>query len=186
MSHDAHGWAGTRPYMAPEVFVRSKTAAAASSPIALPLSTLAAVSVGKQADMWSAGVLAYEMLTGSHAGVRAEDVEAILLSGGTWTLPPLPKETAHLFAPVISLMLTVDPTYRPDCSALLKHAAMAPIKKLVAEATASGGQVLHQLPPRPPGFVGRRADLERLLSIDPSAGAALVTGLRGMGGSEYT
>jgi tetratricopeptide (TPR) repeat protein len=40
---------------------------------------------------------------------------------------------------------------------------------------------LHQLPPRPSGFVGREADLAKLRALNPAAGAVL-TGLRGMGG----
>ena len=40
---------------------------------------------------------------------------------------------------------------------------------------------LHQLPPRPAGFVGRTADLATLRALNPAAGAHL-TGLRGMGG----
>jgi tetratricopeptide (TPR) repeat protein len=40
---------------------------------------------------------------------------------------------------------------------------------------------LHRLPMRPPGFVGRTADLRQLRNLNPASGAIL-TGLRGMGG----
>ncbi len=40
---------------------------------------------------------------------------------------------------------------------------------------------LHRLPLRPPGFVGRAADLQQLRNLNPATGAVL-TGLRGMGG----
>ncbi len=46
---------------------------------------------------------------------------------------------------------------------------------------ASPGSPLHNLPPRPAGFVGRERDLATLRALDPAAGAVL-TGLRGMGG----
>jgi hypothetical protein len=39
----------------------------------------------------------------------------------------------------------------------------------------------YQLPPRPPGFVGRETDLTKLRAVNP-AGGTVLTGLRGMGG----
>lgn len=45
----------------------------------------------------------------------------------------------------------------------------------------SPGSLLHTLPPRPDGFVGRESDLAKLLALNPASGAH-ITGLKGMGG----
>jgi tetratricopeptide (TPR) repeat protein len=80
-----------------------------------------------------------------------------------------------------------------DLTGLLKRmnrlpdvSALAAAAKVLDEemGTAESRQVrtsLHQLPPRPDGFVGREADLAKLRALNPAAGAVL-TGLRGMGG----
>lgn len=61
-------------------------------------------------------------------------------------------------------------------------AAVAEMK----EATEAGEEIavrpeMHTVPPPKLGFVGRGQDIEKLRTLDPSAGAVL-TGLRGMGG----
>jgi len=48
----------------------------------------------------------------------------------------LPHGSEPFFTPLLHLMLTPDPEARPDCSALLQHAAITPVKRLVAEAEA--------------------------------------------------
>ena len=111
---------GTPPYMAPEVRARS------------PLVSL-------QADVWSAGVVAFEALTGSHNGVTADDVAA---AGSAWTLPVLPEGTDADFAALLHMMLTVNPDVRPSSSDLLAHPSM--VRQRVAEdmtRPAPGGDV---------------------------------------------
>ena len=67
-------------------------------------------------------------------------------------------------------------------------AALATAAKVLDEELGTAGEhplttSLHLLPPNPrdSGFVGREADLAKLRTLNPSAGAHL-TGLRGMGG----
>ena len=54
-------------------------------------------------------------------------------------------------------------------------------EELPTAASQHPAMTLHRLPPRPPGFVGRAADLQQLRGLNPASGAVL-TGLRGMGG----
>ena len=196
----AEPWVGSRPYVAPEALARASSAAA---------------PVTAKADVWSAGVVVYEALTGSRRGICADDV---VCAGSAWSLPELPAdvEGAAAFAAVLRLMLTVDPGARPDCRTLLLHPAVAPLRLLADSAAALGdagaaaaapaslptpptvaslppfarlvaGSPL-RLPPPPHDFVGRRADLERLRACNPSSGSSggsvVLSGLRGMGGSE--
>jgi tetratricopeptide (TPR) repeat protein len=68
----------------------------------------------------------------------------------------------------------------PDVSALATAAKVLD-EEMGASESRQVGTSLHQLPPRPSGFVGREADLAKLRALNPAAGAVL-TGLRGMGG----
>ncbi len=68
-----------------------------------------------------------------------------------------------------------------DTPAPLTAAAKVLDEEMGSSEGRSPHLTLHQLPPRPEGFVGRAADLAKLRAMDPAAGTVL-TGLRGMGG----
>lgn len=97
---DGGAWLGFTPYMAPELFQ------------AQPL-------ISSKADVWSAGVLLYEMSTGSTQGVRGKDVAEAMRQGRRWEVPQLPPDIDAFAARMIRLLLTVDTNARPDCSTLL-------------------------------------------------------------------
>ena len=135
------------------------------------------------ADVWSVGVLTYEMLTGPLGGrVLAREAEAM---GPDWR-PRLPDDTEPFLTALLGKLLTVDSATRPDCSTLLKSPEMMALKRFVGVIEARNARplsTLHQLPPVPRNFVGREEELARLRSVNPSKGVVL-TGVRGMGGSE--
>ena len=118
--------AGSKRYMAPEMLARAsmtREALAAAPPIT------------PTADVWSLGVLLHEMLCGATRGAEAAEA---LAAGAAWVPGALPPETQPFFSPLLRLMLTRDPEARPDCSALLQHAAMVPVHHLVHETEGSG------------------------------------------------
>lgn len=98
----AQTWPGTRPYVAPEVMQHR--------------------TISGKADVWSAGVLLHEMLTGSYRGVTADDVEA---AGASWELPPRPDAVHPLMWALLRLMLQPDPACRPGSFSLLHSPEMS-------------------------------------------------------------
>lgn len=88
-----------------------------------PESRAADRAISSNADVWSLGVLIYEMINGNTVGVNATDVEAMLSAGRQWTLPLL-KKGYECFEPVLRLMLTVNADVRIDSTSLLYHPAM--------------------------------------------------------------
>lgn len=97
--------------------------------------------------MWSAGVLLYEALAGGTArGGMAGDAVACAASGLAWAPPRLPSsaDPNGVFAPLLRLMLTVDPDARPDCSTLLQHPVVLQLSCRLAEHDA---RAPYQLPP---------------------------------------
>lgn len=196
--NNAAPWVGSRPYVAPE---------------ALHCTSSFAAPVTAKADVWSPGVVIYEALTGSRSGASADDVVRMGPSWSLPGLPESVESVAALAA-VLRLMLAVDPGARPDCRSLLLHPAIAPIRLLADSASgvsSSGSAVTParkrllplasasspppslarlvsssslRLPPLPNDFVGRRVDMATLRACEPSGGGVVLTGLRGMGGSE--
>ena len=81
-----------------------------------------------------------------------------------WDLADLLSQMSHL----------------PDMNALVAAAEVLD-EEIGTGSPGHLGPSLHQLPPRPEGFVGREGDLATLRVLNPAAGAIL-TGLRGMGG----
>lgn len=137
------------------------------------------------ADIWSVGVILYEMLTGTLAGIDDVSASTAAASGRNWTMLRLPSSTDSIFIPVLQLMLTSDPKDRPDCSRLLGHAAMEPLKRLVAISEARVYEAIHQLPPPPASIFGREPELSRLRRQDPAAHDSIIAIIRGMGGGAY-
>lgn len=114
---DATRWAGSRPYVAPEVLTR-------------------APAVCGKADIWSAGVLLYEALAGETSGATAGDAVSCAEAGLAWAPPSLPAraDPSGVFSALLRLMLTVDPERRPDCSTLLQHPLVSrELSRIIAE-----------------------------------------------------
>ena len=91
---------------------------------------------GPNADVWSVGVLLFELLHGSTSGVRAKDV---LEAGVAWELPPLPPSTNPTLAAMLRCMLVPDPAGRHDCTTLLQTPEAAALISMVAESPDSRG-----------------------------------------------
>ena len=92
---------GTPSYMAPEIVSRKEYNAA-------------------QADIWALGVLLFALLAGSFPfkGVTDKDLYAKIQRG----LFDLPVSIPPLARALIQKMLTVEPSRRPGCNDILKHA----------------------------------------------------------------
>ena len=92
---------GTPSYMAPEIVARKEYSAA-------------------QADIWALGVLLFALLAGSFPfkGITDKDLYSKIQRG----LFDLPVSIPPLARALIQKMLTIEPSRRPACSDILKHA----------------------------------------------------------------
>lgn len=115
-------YGGTTEYMAPELLnlafaMRAGSLSSVFSDLGVhDLSAAVARTLSVKADVWSVGVLLYEVLSGSRAEVQAEFV----LQNDHWVPPRLPEPYA-IFSTILHLMLTRNPELRPDSATLLQH-----------------------------------------------------------------
>ena len=100
---------GTPYYVAPEIWKRER--------------------YSKKADMFSLGVLLYEMLT-LRRPFHADDMNAVRQQAIHGEYDPLPEEVSYEMAGIVRSFLDVDPIRRPSSGELLVH----PIFKLFTAA----------------------------------------------------
>jgi eukaryotic-like serine/threonine-protein kinase len=147
--------AGTLPYMAPEQLFSGR--------------------VGPASDLYSIGVMMFELLTGAHpfAGSAEEVFRAKTRPLGADTLAPLGTS----YGPLVAALLDPAPERRPDIQPLLAQLGSS------SEPTqrAHGSQM---------PFVGRRVEIEQLQAAfedvvaSRKAGVVRVEGVSGIGKSE--
>ena len=78
------------------------------------------------ADIWSLGATFYYVLSnGEYLVNSGEDVGRLIHGGASWRMPPLPARVPSAYSDLVSSMLRVEPTARPEVSDLLLHAAIS-------------------------------------------------------------
>ena len=114
----------------------------------------------------------------SSAGANKRGIITVLLPGAT-------RELAEKFLPTPLhrrkwIEFPDGPSDEMAFNLLVRSIRGEPRAAVVADRLTFRN-TLHQIPPRPPGFVGREEDLVTLRALNASAGA-MIAGLRGMGG----
>jgi len=79
------------------------------------------VAYTKKADIWSAGCLIVEMLTGEHPWAQLNQMQAIFKIGSSSAKPPIPCDVSADAQNFLDLCFEVDHEIRPSAGDLLGH-----------------------------------------------------------------
>jgi len=155
--------AGTLDYMAPEVtrcpLKRSPSDGKLSAP---------AIGYGEGVDVWSVGVLAYELVAGltpfrSPDGSKERTVAAIqrgLFGGGSFAWPAVFSEELRSF---VTAALQLDPARRPSAFDLAQHPWVAKYRRPASQASmAVGGGASSAAAPKPAAGRAPRATVDEV------------------------
>ncbi|HLJ54004.1 MAG TPA: protein kinase [Chthonomonadaceae bacterium] len=157
----AESIAGTPRYMAPEAFMGEFSAAS---------------------DLWSAGVLFYEMLAGALPFPQT-DIMDLLLATQSTEPAALPGGMPERFRILVTRLLAKSPADRFSSAAEALAELTAPVAQIAVAVPAAGiaEAAGHNLPAEPTSFIGRERELGEIRGLLDNARLLTLTGSGGCG-----